>query len=291
MRFPLLMLWLCLMAGCRSAPPLDEVLVPIDEKRAEFGTLEERCDAEAFAARDAAEASPDDAAAQMAAARWLATAADVRLIEDQVARAAPENLSVQQLVELDETSGAQLKDAVLGLCSAGLKHGNAAAELAPEDPAALYYRAFNLSLVAWAEGKSTAILRGRGPKLKGALESVAERFPEFQFAGPLRLRARFLDRAPWPYGDRKKAIELLREATRLAPTPVNWQFLGDALWVDGAEEEALAAWQQGAIAESDPSIDLGADLRRQLNQARLDAHAAAGQGSASGASAKGPRRP
>ena len=54
---------------------------------------------------------------------------------------------------------------------------------------------------------------------------------------------------------------------------MNWQFLGDALWADGAEEEALAAWQMGAIAESDPSIDLGAELRRQLNQARLGAFA------------------
>ncbi|QDV05801.1 hypothetical protein Poly30_13030 [Planctomycetes bacterium Poly30] len=275
MRNSLLMLWLCLSAGCRSAPPLHEVLAPVDAVRAEFGTLQERCDAEAFAAREVAEARPDDAAAQVSAARWLATAADVRLIESQVARAAAEKLTVQQLVELDETGDADLKDAVLGLCSAGLEHGNAAADLAPEDPAALYYRAFNLSLVAWAEGKSTAILRGRGPKLKAALESVAERFPEFQFAGPLRLRARFLDRAPWPYGDRNQAIELLQEATRLAPTPVNWQFLGDALWMNGAEEKALAAWKAGAVAEADPSIDLGADLRRQLNRARVDAWSAA----------------
>lgn len=263
-------LFLCVVTGCKTAPALDDVLPAMAAGEVAMFSVQARLDQEAQVARAWAERNPGEAVAQATAARALAVAADLRLIEDQVKRADGAGLTVSDLVQLDDESSSELKNAVLGLCTAGLAFGELAVALDPFLPEARQYRAFNLSLVAWAEGKTTAILRGRGPKLKAALEANATDLGAFHAAAPLRLRGRFLDRAPWPYGDREKAIELLREAVEIAPVPVNWQFLGDALWVDGNQEGALAAWGAGAVAPAAPSTEYGATLRRRLNQLRCD---------------------
>ena len=82
------------------------------------------------------------------------------------------------------------------------------------------------------------------------------------------IRDRFLDRAPWPYKDRDDAIKLLRQAVEARPVAVNYQFLGDALWIDGDTEAALAAWRAG-LDESEASKVEAA--RQRLLQARLSA--------------------
>lgn len=259
------------VTGCGSPPAVGEVLsTRLDGLDADSGALA-RADEEVHLAQAWAEAEPKNPQAQAAASWALAVAADLRLLIDQVGRAQAGDLEIEDLVGLDDSADSDLKSAALGLCSAGLDFGKAATALDEEHPLGAYYRAFHLSLVAWAEGAPTALLRGRGPALKDLLVKNADRFPTLHGAAPLRLRGRFLDRAPWPYGDKEEGLLLLREAVRLAPVPVNWQFLGDSLWSCGDVEGAAAAWRSGTQAPAQPATAYGAGLRRALNQARLDA--------------------
>ncbi len=228
-----------------------------------------RADAEVRVAQALAEAWPDSLHAQLGAARALLVAADVRLLIDALERS--EGASIDDLVASEDGAGQELKSAIRGLCSAGLDYARAAEEVGPTCDEAPYYRAFHLSLLAWSEGTSTALLRGRGPELGKLTDKLASRSPELEGAGTLRLRGRFLDRAPWPYGNRERAIMSLRMAIAFAQTPVNWQFLGDALWSDGDEAGALEAWAEGALAAPVPATEYGAAFRRRLNAARVAA--------------------
>lgn len=254
--------------ACQSAPPIKDVLV--EQHATQDGGQEalRRADEEVRVAQALVERDPDRPTAQLAAARALLVAADLRLLIDALERAA--GASVDELVASDDQVGSGLKSAIRGLCSAGLDHARTAEDIRSSVDAD-YYRAFHLSLLAWSEGTSTALLRGRGPELAKLSEELASQAPELEGAGTLRLRGRFLDRAPWPYGNREQAIATLRRAAELAPTPVNWQFLGDALWADGQESAALEAWTEGAVAAPVPATEYGADLRRRLNQARIAA--------------------
>ena len=269
---------LALSAACTSAPSLNEVLA------AESGVVGASIDEEVrrltqLADGALAEGAPVDAAAQLAAAQVLAAAADMRLVRGQwqAATAAGLNeISVDDLVGLDDTLGSDQKAEILGLAKAGMDYAEAAeaggepsesaesAESAESSGAAgaagaaAYYRCFHLSLVAWAEGATTAIFRGRGPLLAKLLKKAVESDPLVADAGPLRVRGRFLDRAPWPYGDRKVAIELLQRAVLEAPIAVNFQFLGDALWSAGQKPDALDAWRAGL--EAGRAIESGLEL-------------------------------
>ena len=254
------------IVSCASTRSLDDVLGPSPDDEIRRVTA-------------IADAKPDDAQAQLDAARVLAAATDAMVVFGQVEALSEENgkgLSVKDVVLLDDNLASDLCADILGLASAGMDYAEAAEELGESVPEveaevkaeAAYFRGFHLSLVAWGEGSATAALRGRGPALAKLLKRLTESNELIENAGPLRLRARFLDRAPWPYKDRDDAIKLLRQAVEARPVAVNYQFLGDALWIDGDTEAALAAWRAG-LDESEASKVEAA--RQRLLQARLSA--------------------
>jgi len=133
------------------------------------------------------------------------------------------------------------------------------------------------SLLAWSVGKTRALFEGLGGDCKHTTEASLAAGEELEGAGALRLRGRFLSKAPWPLGDKSQAVVLLRRATQIAPVILNWLFLGDALYAQGDEPSALSAWQRAAGAKSDAgSAALGAYYREA---ARRRVRAATGSGS------------
>ncbi|MFT7676800.1 MAG: hypothetical protein ACI8QC_000776 [Planctomycetota bacterium] len=263
--FELILLISTLCGACASVPAASELLVeqhdtqdPLSEALAEQDAVARQCLA-------LAESAPGGLGQQRAAARALVLAADLRLVAYQLRRVELEDLSVDELVELDNAADSAVKLVVLGLCRAGLEHGEAALELAPGEAEAACWAALNLCMVAWSEGPTRAVLNGRGPAIQKLTRVLVRDHPEVLGASPLRMRGRFLDRAPWPLRDRDQAVVHLAEAVRLAPTPLNWQFLGDAKWSSGDRAGAQVAWRAGALADG------GSVWRRALNQARLDA--------------------
>lgn len=248
-----------------SVPAASELLAEQHDTQGPLSEALARLDAEAQQCLEAAAGAPADFECQRAAARALALAADLRLVAYQLRRIQAEEFSVDALVELDDAAGSELKATVLGLCREGLACGRSALELMPADAEAGCHTALNLSLVAWSEGPTRALLNGRGPALKKIMRSLVRDHPEVLEAAPLRMRGRFFDRAPWPLRDRAQALVQLTEAVRLAPSPLNWQFLGDARWSSEDQAGAQAAWAAGAASEQ------GSAWRRALNQARLEA--------------------
>lgn len=223
-----------------------------------------------------AEGQPGDGAAQTVAARALAAAADLRLLVGLLQRSDGSDLSIDALIDLEDALPSALKSDVLGLVSAGLDYANRATKLLPTSDEAHYLGAFHLSLVAWAEGTGAAVLRGRGPDLARRMRDLEARAAAWDAEGgdpsaAWRLRGRFLDRAPWPYGDGEGAIRLLQVATERSPSPINFLFQGDALWAAGQQTDAMAAWHLGEAASSASPSATEEQARKKLIRARLDA--------------------
>lgn len=104
---------------------------------------------------------------------------------------------------------------------------------------------------------------------------AADLDPAFDDAGPLRLMGKTYLVAPeWPtsVGDRDEAVEVLKRAVSLAPTPLNRLFLGEAFYhaeeFDKAEAQlrrALKDGRGGALAER--WIDEAGDYLRRMGVA------------------------
>ncbi len=268
-----------LVVGCTSAPALEEVLLP--EQSTKQGAARAvpndpiaEVDHRVRLAVERADEEPENGPSQLAAARALAAAADLRLLVGQLQCVSDADLTVDDWVDLEDDLPAALKSGVHGLVSAGLHYAERAAIHMPSNAEALYLSAFHLSLVAWAEGPAAAVLRGRGPDLAKRMRTLGEQTDGWQAAGldpsaPWRLRGRFLDRAPWPYGDAKEAIRLLQVATERSHAPINYLFHGDALWSAGRQADAVDAWRRGETAAA--PTDNEANARRDLIRARLAA--------------------
>jgi tetratricopeptide (TPR) repeat protein len=258
-------------AGPRLA--VDEVLAAPQEPEAagsRFPSVLE-FDARANAAREAA-ARPEATLDELVdASRALFLAADARVQRAALERLdALETPTLADVLSADEGLDAGLRAEVEALAGEGLELAQRASEIAPEDQAALLYRAINTSLLAWSVGEGRALLEGLGSDCKQAIRAALQRGEEFEGAAPLRLRGRFLSKAPWPLGDKAEAVVLLRRATELAPVTLNWLFLGDALEARGEHELALDAWQRATDAPSDEgSAALGA-YHREFARRRVE---------------------
>lgn len=232
--------------------------------------LQAELDHTAAAARKQAQQQPDDAALAVDAARSLFRAADVRMQRAELellAKADVENPA--DLIGLDDDIGDSVRGEVLSLVEEGTKLADHALELTPDDPGARLYHALDLSLTGWGVGTMQALLRGLGPKISTATKQALKPDPTFEGGAPLRLRGRFLTRAPWPYGDLDQALDLLRRAVRVAPVPVNHLFLGDALWLNDQHDAAVAEWRQAVDAKADGHAEATDDVQREFARHRL----------------------
>jgi len=227
-------------------------------------------DAQASRARAALRSDASDVTALVAASRALFLAADAR-----VQRAVIDALDARPTATLGEVLSAEdslspdLRAEVEALTGEGLEQAERALELAPSDPTALLYRAIHTSLLAWSVGPTRALFEGLGSDCEAATFDALAADEAIEAAGPLRLRGRFLSKAPWPLGDAERAVAHLCRATELFPVRLNWLFLGDALHAHGDHAAAREAWQQAIDADSDPdSAPLGA-YHRELARRRL----------------------
>jgi tetratricopeptide (TPR) repeat protein len=266
-----LALFAALLGSCLNAPPaLENVLVEAlssDDSRSGFPAAF-AFDGPATKARARALESPTDAGTQIAAARALFLAADERIQRatldylDSLA-----NPSLEDALSADDHLSGTLKVEVESLTLKGLRFAEIALEISPTDRDALLYRALHTTVLAWAIGPGRAVLQGLANKASLAIAECALAGEEHLAAAPLRIRGRFLYKAPWPLGDLTRATQCLRLAVKVAPVSLNLLFLGDALYAVGEAGQALDSWKQAASAESDPdSAPLGAYHRESARR-------------------------
>jgi hypothetical protein len=141
--------------------------------------------------------------------------------------------------------------------------------IAATDPACLYGRALALGLQAKAHPMSASA------SLKGMLEALSSadvRDPNYEHAGPARVRALVLLRAPgWPLGpgDAEGGLTSARRAVALHPEfPPNQLALGEALGkagdADGSRQAYERARNEAASYEANEERD---GWIREANQA------------------------
>jgi hypothetical protein len=120
--------------------------------------------------------------------------------------------------------------------------GQRCEELAPSTPGCDYALALALGVQA-REQKASAL--SKLPTMVRLLRAAAERDPGLDFAGPNRVLAQVLVRAPgWPLGpgDAEAGVESARRAVALAPDHApNQAALAEALHAAGDEPGAAAA--------------------------------------------------
>lgn len=150
---------------------------------------------------------------------------------------------------------------------AGEGHAQRAIALASDRVEGHYYHALNMAKVA----EATKDVEQLKPMMVIA-RAAADIDPAFDDAGPLRLMGKTYVVAPeWPtsVGDREQAVEVLKQAVSLAPTPLNRLFLGEALYhsesYEAAEAQIQRALKDGRAGGLAPRwISEGEDYLRRL---------------------------
>lgn len=267
-------------------PPVEEILAPRpgdepseDEVAAYGAALLTDLDAAARDARGAAAEEASNAETQVHAARALYEAADARILVallDVLAETDP--AGARAVLDAEWTVRDDLAGEVLSLAEDGLAHAERALALETGHPEALLWRGVHLALVSFGLGPVRAAVSGRGADAWFAVEDARGACgPGFLGAAPLRLEGRVLTQVPWPWRDPPRAARRLDEATRLAPTPVNHLYHGDALFEDEREGEAVGAWRAARAAQADSFTAYAAPLHRALARVRLEASGADAQ--------------
>lgn len=249
-------LLLTILAGC-AAPALEvnDVLIddftPMDQATTILMPLA-AFDLAAGAARERAEQPDAGRDEWTAAARSLFYAADARVQAAAIdALGSLESPGIDEVVQLEDRASERVRAEVESLTRAGSEYAERALQQSPDDVDALLYHALNTSLTAWAVPKRRALFEGLGSACEAATKAALAADEAGSSGAALRLRGRFLSKAPWPVGDRAEGLSLLQRAAELAPVRLNCLFLGDALYAEGRLDEARAAWQRAADAESD----------------------------------------
>lgn len=268
---PTLALALTLAACSGQKPTADEALEQGDTAQpttplARRGKmLQETASREAKAARDAATARPQDADAQVAAARCLFVAADLELRRGLIAAldAKPAE-SPDKLLDREDDLPNELKARIVALSEAGAKFAGAAIALDGKRPDARFYYAACIGFEAWGKGAAAALFQGLAPKVKQAMEAAVAADPQFQRGAPLRALGAFYSRAPWPVGDKEKAEALLQRAEKTALTHL---YLAEFYWRSGDRKKAVEHWWQVETAEPDTVSPSGAFVREFARRA------------------------
>lgn len=165
-------------------------------------------------------------------------------------------------IEADSTVRSQLAADALGRAQACLEH-------APQAAACLYYHAIALGLKARAHPlQANEALRSMLEAL-GAAEAAD---PEYDQAGPARVRALVLVKAPaWPLGpgDAEAGLASARRAVALRPQyPPNVLALGEALAKSGDTHGAQDAYRHAAeLSQALPPSGDREDWLREADQA------------------------
>ncbi len=205
----------------------------------------------------------------MAASRALVFNADLRIQTDVALRFDPENLpKTSALIDAEDDVPSALKGEVRSLAQESRDLADRALKLRPGDAAADLFNTLGIGLSLWTMGPFQALTNGAATTLPRRIKQVAEEHPEFEGASPLRLKGRFASRAPWPYKDKAAGVEALERAVEIGPIPLNLLFLGDAYWINGNEEAAIATWERGAVANADLETEISSPFLREICRLR-----------------------
>ena len=268
---PLLFLLLALAACSGREPTADEALETSDETEPQTPLarrgklLQETTNREAKAAQEAARARPQDADAQVAAARSLFVAIDLEVRRALIAdldREPAEN--PDKLLDREDDLSSELKARVVALAEAGAGFGSAAIALDGKRPDARFYYAACIGYTAWGKGAAAALFQGLAPKVKKAIEDAVAAEPNFARGAPLRALGAFYSRAPWPVGDKEKAKDALTRAQKTALTHL---YLAEFYWRNGDKKNAVEHWWLVETAEPDTVSPSGAFVREFARRA------------------------
>jgi hypothetical protein len=251
-----------------QAPPALSTLnvAAADPDAAQFAEI----DAAAKAALLASDAKPDDVALAVRAASCLFQAADARAQRATVA-SCRESDTVAAVLAADDRVPADVRKQVASLCADGLAAAERAVARDPVDAAAHLQRGLCLSLLAWANGAAASLVQGYGPRIADAIDKAVAGDAKADDCAALRLQGRFRSKAPWPLRDREVARTALLRAADEAPCLLNFLFLGDALWLEGDRDGAIAAWRNAVDARCGDSARASEASLRQLVGLRLAA--------------------
>lgn len=250
---------LALLFVCGACAPI--TTRPIDEVLKEQATRVQ-------VAREEARRNPKDPDALMDASVALAQAADLKLHRGLLAdlkREPPDDVD-DLLARRDKLDEAVRSD-VLALAVEGGGLAKRAALLAPDRKDAVVYYALHMGLEAWAKGKTRALLEGFGGRLPRAIDKAVEMDPEYDNAAPLRLKGRFLSRAPWPYANKTLGRDLLVRAVTIEPLAIHHLYLAEVSWMLGEKEAAIEQWK--AVRSADNDAATRGVLRAHRELARL----------------------
>jgi hypothetical protein len=266
----LFLLLLTLAACSGQKPTADEVLERSDtaEPQSPLGRrgklLQETANREAKSAQETARAKPQDADAQVAAARSLFVAIDLEIRRALIASLDKEPAKdPDKLLDREDDLPSELKARVVALAEAGAGFGSAAIALDEKRPDARFYYAACIGYVAWGKGAAAALFQGLAPKVKKAIEDAVAADPNFAKGAPLRALGAFYSRAPWPVGDKDKAEALLQRAQKTALTHL---YLAELYWRKGDRKNGVEHWWQVETGEPDtvsPSGPFARELARR----------------------------
>lgn len=267
----LLFLLLALAACSGKQPTADEVLQasdtvePQDTLASRGKALQATANRDARAAREAARARPEDADAQVAAARSLYIAADLELRRGLIADLDREPVEdPDELLDREDDLPSELKARIVALTEEGAGFASAAVALDGKRPDARFYYAACLGLSAWGKGTAAALLQGLAPKIKQAIVDAVDADSSFANGAPLRALGAFYSRAPWPVGDKEKAKKALLLAGKSALTHL---YVAEFYWRTGDHELAVTHWKKIETAESDTVSVAGPFIREFARRA------------------------
>lgn len=257
------------MAAPETLPTRAELRAYADERLMMF---DERC-------RELLETARAEGAgyeALMEASRALVFNADLRIQADVCFRFDPADLpDPKALIDAEDDVSSELKAQVRSLATSSRDLADKALTLREDDPAGRLFSTLGSGLFLWSLGPFQALANGAATTLPRRIGALADDFPEFEGASPLRLKGRFQSRAPWPYKDKAGGVETLTRAVELAPIPLNLLFLGDAHWIAGDAEAAVGAWERATRASADRETKDAAPLLREIARLRIAAAAKA----------------
>ena len=243
--------------------------------------LSESRDQRSIAAVQAFRSDPNNAVLALDAARSLFGLVDgivqQALLDELRALPSPD---VDELLAADRVLPAQVRDRVVTLATTGAEAAQAAVTVLADAPGlgadqaaacvdAQLHLALHLSFLAWANGPVASLMSGHAGRISKAMDAAIALDPEFDHCAPLRLKGRFLARAPWPVGDQLAARKLLTRAAQSAPTPIHHLFLGDLLYELSERDIAVQQWQSVLSAEPDSATAAVAALHREMARLRL----------------------
>jgi len=93
----------------------------------------------------------------------------------------------------------------------GMKYAERAITQEPDKPDGHYYYALNVGIYSDGVSVLTALAEGLKTKTQSSLEKAYDLDKMYDEAGPVLALGRFWAVVPWPYKDKKKALEFYRE--------------------------------------------------------------------------------